>query len=245
MNNIMKIINIVLPPRCPLSGDVVDAPGMVSPAMWPKLSFIAAPYCGCCGFPFEFSTDAPGALCAACLKEPPVYRRARAALVYDDISRDLILGFKHGDQIHNVRAFLPWLKQAGRDVIDDADILMPVPLHRWRILKRRYNQSAVIAQHLGRDIGKPVLLDGLTRIRATPTQGHLKAKDRERNVKKAFALNPARHNQIENKKILLIDDVYTTGSTVKECARVLMEQGRASSVDILAVAKVVRPERVS
>lgn len=236
-------MDLVLPPRCPVSGEIVDGPGLVSPAVWASLSFISAPYCAACGMPFEFTTDSAGMMCGACLADPPVYGHARAALTYDDASRELILGFKHGDQTQNVLSFVPWMKQAGADLWTAADVLMPVPLHWTRLLKRRYNQSALIAQGLARATCKPVLLDGLRRVRATPTQGHLKPDERKKNVKKAFIVPPKRRAQITDKNVLLIDDVYTTGATVNECARALQEAG-AKNVDVLTLARVVKPVRM-
>ncbi len=243
MYSLSKLIDVVLPPRCPFTGEIVDSAGTVSPSAWAALSFIAAPYCDACGFPFEFAVPKGSGetLCAACLSDRPPYKHARAALVYNDASRDFILGFKHGDQIHSVVAMVPWLKQAGADILADADIIVPVPLHRWRLLRRRYNQAAIIGRAIAKECGKNFVPDALTRTRATPAQGHLKAKERAQNVKRAFALHPAR--SVSGKKIVLVDDVYTTGATVNECVKVLLRAG-AAEVSILTLARVVKPGRV-
>lgn len=237
-----KILDVVLPPRCPLSGEIVDAQGMLAPESWASLQFISDPVCSACGLPLELHIEGE-AKCVACLKIPPVYGKGRSALVYDDISRDLILGFKHGDQIQSVPSFVPWLRQAGAKLLEDADILVPVPLHRWRLLRRRYNQAALLAQALGRATDKLCTPDILHRIRPTPSQGHLKAKERLKNVRKAFCLSPRYLWQIKGKNILLIDDVYTTGSTVSECTKVLLAGG-AAQVNVLTLARVVRPVRL-
>lgn len=243
MYSFSRLIDIVLPPRCPFTGEIVDSTGTVSPAAWAALSFIAAPYCDACGFPFEFSVPkgASETLCAACLSDRPAYKHARAALVYNDASRDFILGFKHGDQMHSVVAMVPWLKQAGAGLLADAEVVVPVPLHRWRLLRRRYNQAAVIGRAVATACGKDFLPDALTRTRATPTQGHLKAKERAQNVKRAFAVHPGRN--VTGKKILLVDDVYTTGATINECVKVLLKAG-AAEVSVLTLARVVKPGRV-
>ena len=221
----------------------MEGQGLLSPAAWASLSFIAAPFCDCCGLPFGFETDeASGALCSLCLIETPPFKTARSALIYDDVSRDLILGFKHGDQTQSVPVMVPWLKQAGADMLADADMLVPVPLHRWRLLKRRYNQSALMAAALARAVSKPHCPDALLRIRSTPPQGHLKAPDREKNVRHAFTVSPTRKARIKGCKIILIDDVFTTGSTVRECAEALLSGG-AASVGVLTLARVVRPHR--
>lgn len=244
MRSFTKWVDAVLPPRCPFTGEIVDSQGTISPAAWAELSFITAPQCHACGFPFEFALPAGAseALCAICLADRPEYARARAALVYNDASRDFILGFKHGDQMHSVVAMMPWLKQAGADILPGADAIVPVPLHRWRLLRRRYNQAAVIGGALAKEAGKAFMPDALVRMRATPTQGHLKAKERAENVKRAFILHPKR--SVAGKNIVLIDDVYTTGATVRECVKVLMKGG-AKSVNVLTLARVVKSGRVS
>lgn len=235
-------IDQVLPPRCIVSGEAVDKQGMIAPKVWASLDFIAAPYCDLCGVPFEFDTATGGDHCAPCLQNPPHFTKARSALKYNDASRSMILGFKHADQTHAVLAFMPWLKSAGAEFFqpfDKADIIMPVPLHFRRLLTRRYNQAAILAQRLGREVDIPVLVGGLKRIRHTPSQGHLKAGERAKNVKKAFSVPEKYREQIEGRTILLIDDVFTTGSTVGECAKVLKKSG-AAKVYVLCIARVVK-----
>lgn len=237
---LMQAVDMVLPPRCVVTGEPVEAQGMVAPGAWAKLDFIADPFCAACGFPFEFAVD-DKSLCAQCLADPPPFTAARAALKYNDASRSLILGFKHGDQTHAVRAFIPWLRRAGAEMLAQADYLAPVPLHPWRLIARRYNQSALMAKALAVDIEKPCLVDALIRVRATPSQGYLKAKERFKNVKSAFAVNPRYATTLKGKSIVLIDDVYTTGATAQECARMLIKGG-AEKVFVLALARVVRGE---
>lgn len=242
MFSMQKMIDMILPPRCPISGETVDMQGTVSPEAWRKLAFISAPYCDCCGFPFMFAQSgaAQDMLCAACLKERPDYTSARAAIAYDDASRDFILGFKHGDQTHAVVAMIPWLKQAGGALWEHADVVLPVPLHRWRLLRRRYNQSGLIAKIMARETGRLYLPDALVRTRATPTQGRLRAQARQDNVHKAFAVGAKAAPKLRGKNIILIDDVYTTGATVRECAKVLKTAG-AASVHVITLARVIGP----
>lgn len=245
MSQLNKIIDFILPPRCIVSGDMVDKQGMLSPQSWSALNFISDPQCHLCGFPFDFDSGEvkEGNICAACYKEPPLFDKARSALVYDDASRDIILAYKHADQTQSVPSFLPWLERAGKDILDQADCLIPVPLHRWRILRRRFNQSALIAQYLSKETQIPCLLDVLKRTRATQTQGHLHANQRKKNVKNAFVVQDQYKTTIRQKNIVLIDDVYTTGSTVSECTKALIKSGVAS-VNVLTLARVVRPVRV-
>lgn len=232
-------VDFVLPPRCPATGEIVDAPGMVSPLAWDRLRFIADPLCACCGLPFGFDGGGAEALCLSCLRERPVFAAARAALAYDDASRDLILRFKHSDQTHTAPTFVPWLRRAGRVMLADADVLVPVPLHRGRLLKRRYNQAALLAAALARDTGLPWLPDTLRRTKATVTQGKMSAKARHFNVKRAFAVPPEQRAAIAGKKIVLVDDVFTTGATVSECTKTLLDAG-AQIVSVLTIARVVR-----
>jgi ComF family protein len=233
-----QAVDMVLPPRCIITGDTVEAQGMVAPRAWAELDFISSPFCNACGFPFDFEADGES-LCGPCVSERPAYESARATLKYNESSRGLILGFKHGDKTHAVRAFVPWLKKTGEYMLACADYLVPVPLHRWRLVSRRYNQAALIAQALSKECGLAVILDGLERVRATPSQGHLTAKQRFKNVKKAFTLNPKAREKIKGKTIVLIDDVYTTGATVQECTDVLLKGG-AAQVHVLTLARVVK-----
>ena len=240
------LIDSVLPPRCPFTGEIVDSQGMVAPEAWKNLTFIAAPYCHACGFPFDFavSSGQGEVLCPSCHADRPPYGRARSAIAYDDASRDFILGFKHGDRTEAVVSMIPWLRAAGADLWDGADLLVPVPLHRLRLLRRRYNQAALIAQKIGKDRGIPCLVDALIRRKATPSQGHLTASERQKNVRHAFSVNGKCQQKIIGKKIILVDDVYTTGATVSECVSILLRAG-AASVDVLTLARVVKPSRVS
>jgi ComF family protein len=231
------VLDWLLPPVCPATGQDVDVHGTVAADYWASLRFIRAPFCRQCAMPFPHEIGGDNPICAACLDNPPAFRAGRAALIYDDASRKLILRFKHGDQLQAVRTLVPWLREAGAELLAGADVLIPVPLHRWRLLKRRYNQSALLAQALGKATGKPVLMHALRRVRATPPQGGLKRAERLSNVKNAFLVADA--GAILDKAVVLVDDVFTTGATLDACARALLNAG-AKSVDVLAVARVVK-----
>lgn len=245
MSYFERVINFILPPRCIVTGDIVDTQGMVSGSVWGKLNFISSPYCNCCGFPFDYDLDSlgEGNLCAVCLKYPPIYDKARSALVYDDASRDIILGYKHGDQTYALPTFLPWLERAGADLFDGVDYIMPVPLHPFRLLRRRFNQSGLMAQILGKERRLDCLVDGLKRIRATPVQGFLERSERKKNVKNAFRVSDKYTQSLKGKNILLIDDVLTTGATISECTKELKRHG-VNEVRILTLARVVKSTRL-
>lgn len=242
-----SLISVILPPRCALTGEIVDSPGMISAEAWSRLTFIAPPCCDLCGVPFDIDDHREDMgvenksylQCASCLTNPPHYNHARSSIIYDDQSRDLILAFKHGDQTHLTVTFTPWLTTLYNQQSWKADYIIPVPLHWTRLFKRRYNQSAILAQHISHVIKIPVLFTALKRNRRTKTQGHLSPKDREKNVKNAFYISNKHIIDIQNKHILLIDDVLTTGATVNECARILKEAG-AQTVKILTIARAVR-----
>lgn len=236
----MTGVDLVLPPRCPVSGDLVERQGMVSAAAWKEMSFISAPLCACCGLPFEI-TLAAGAetLCGACLADPPPFRMARAALRYDGAGRELVLAFKHGDKTHAAGAFLPWLVRAGAPFLKEADALVPVPLHPLRLLRRRYNQSCIMSIYMARETGLPVWTGALHRHRATASQGKMNVRQRADNVRSAFSVQEDRRRVIRGSRLVLVDDVYTTGATARACASALLKAG-AERVDVLTLARVVR-----
>jgi ComF family protein len=232
-------LNAVLPPRCLGCGEPVADTGTLCAPCWSGLSFIAPPVCAACGYPFAFA-EAAGALCGACARDRPVYNRARAALVYDAASRGLILALKHGDRTDSAPSLARWIGGAARALLDEADLVAPVPLHRWRLLARRYNQSALLAHALARATGLPCVADLLVRWRRTPSQGGLTARQRRDNVRGAFAVNRARTAALAGKRVVLVDDVLTTGATAESCARALI-QGGAAAVEVATLARVVRP----
>lgn len=185
-----------------------------------------------------------GALCAPCLAEPPSFQRARAVMLYGEFSRSLVLKFKHSDRLDPAPAYARWLVRSGGALLADADMIAPVPLHWRRLFARRYNQSAILAQQVARLCDKPVIPDLLTRTRPTPSQGHLKRTQRGKNVAGAFALNDRWAETISGKRVLLIDDVLTTGSTAEHCARALL-RGGAAGIDVLTLARVALPGQQS
>lgn len=229
--------DIVLPSQCLGCAAVVEAPDTLCAPCWAKLVMIGPAACQCCGLPFSFDQDAP--LCGECIRLTPPFARARAAFIYNDGSRHLIMAFKHGDRPEAARLFARWMASAAPDLIADADVLVPVPLDPKRLFKRRFNQAALIAKEIARRHDIPVLFDVVERIRPTPGQGHLSAAQRRRNVAGAFAVPTARKAQVTDKRVLLIDDVFTTGATARAVTRQLNKAG-ARAVDVLTTARVVR-----
>lgn len=234
-----RLIDSILPPLCLGCGEIVGPGGALCAACWPRFSFIAAPQCARCGTPFAEDLG-PEALCAACLARAPRFRRARAALLYDDRSRRLILPFKHGDRTDMARTCGTWMARAGAELLAEADLVAPVPLHWRRLFTRRYNQALLLARHLVQDQPVKLAPDLLLRHRWTGSQAGLAAKERRHNVREAFAIHPRWRDAVKGKAVLLIDDVLTTGATVEACARALQRAG-ARHVDVLTLARVVRP----
>jgi len=228
-------VDAVLPPLCLSCGAIVSEPGALCGACWEKVGFLAAPHCQACGHPFEFDAG-DQSLCGHCLREPPPWRRARAVFRYDEHSKGLILRFKHADRLEGAPAFARWMARAGAELLAECDLIVPVPLHRFRLLARRYNQAALLANALGKQTGIAVAPDVLTRTRRTESQGHMNREQRRKNVRGAFVVRqPAR---VAGKRVVLVDDVLTTGATLGECARVLKAAG-AHSVDVLTLGRVV------
>ncbi len=235
-----RVLDAVLPPLCLGCGEIVETAGALCVGCWPGFSFIASPHCAQCGVPFS-SDIGDQALCVDCLTRPPRFRRARAAMIYDDRSRRLVLPFKHGDRTDMARACGGWMARAGAELLVDADLVAPVPLHWRRLLTRRYNQALLLAQSVAREAAHTKLApDLLRRRRWTGSQAGLKARERRRNVREAFEVHPRWMAHLKGKAVLLVDDVLTTGATVEACTAVL-ERGGARSVDVLTLARVVRP----
>jgi ComF family protein len=231
--------DLIWPPRSLLSEKFVSRPGAIEPALWARLTFLSAPCCFHCGFPFE--TDAgPEAVCGACAAKAPAYHRARAAVAYDDLSRALVLELKHAGRRDGLPVFAAWMNQAGAELVAEADLIAPAPLHWTRLAARRFNQAAWLAQALGKLSGKKVAYAALARVKGGKSQAGMDAGQRRRNVSGAFRVRPESRRLIAGKNILLIDDVFTTGATAEACARAL-KRGGAARTDVVTLARVVRP----
>lgn len=224
-------LDMLFPPQS-LDGGPRPLAGGFSAQGWSKIRFLDGPVCDGCGAPFEFD---PGARCAACLAKPRAFDAARAACLYDETSRAPILQLKHADRLDLAPMFARWLSRSAAVLVDQADAIAPVPLHPLRLLHRRYNQAAEIARPLAVMTGTPYLPDALVRRRATATQGGKSGSGRKRNVAGAFEVPDPR--RVAGLRILLIDDVLTTGATAEGCARALKAAG-AARVDLAVVARV-------
>ncbi len=201
------------------------------------MTFLEDPVCDGCGMGFEVDAGAFTERCAACLAQPYAFARARAACVYDEASRGLILKLKHGDHQPFAPLFARWISRSAAPLLAEADAVVPVPLHPLRLLSRRFNQAAEVARPLARDAGLDFLPDALVRRTHTASQGGKSARGRRLNVKQAFAVAPSGARRVKGRRILLVDDVLTTGATAEACARALLDAG-ARAVDLAVVARV-------
>jgi ComF family protein len=234
-------IDILLPPRCLACETPVERQGLLCADCFPRHRFITAPMCARCGVPFAHAGEAgPGGLCAACLTQPPVFGRARAVWRYDAASRDVILPLKHADRTELAPALGRLMATAGRELLDGAELLAPVPLHYRRLVARRYNQAVLLARAVGRIAHVPVVPDLLRRVRATPSLGDLGAAARAAVLAGTIAVASRHRARLAGRRVVLIDDVLTSGATANECAGVLLTAG-AAAVDVLAVARVPLP----
>jgi ComF family protein len=235
------LLDLLLPPQCVTCDAPVDAPGLMCAECFRQTGFITEPFCVCCGVPFASAAlGGTGGLCPACEDSPPSFRCARAALRYDAQGRRLILPFKHADHQELASTLAPHMARAGAGLLREADVLVPVPLHRTRLFHRRYNQAALLAQAVGRIAGCPCIPDALLRQRATESLGEKSATERATEVAGAFSVRPSRSSQMAGKHVLLVDDVMTSGATANACTAVLLAAG-ATSVDVLVAARVPDP----
>ncbi len=229
-------LDIALPTLCVSCREPVSGEG-VCPACWSKLSFIAPPYCPRLGIPFVYDPG-PDLLSMEAIANPPAYRRARAAVRYDGVARTMVHALKYQDRTDLAPTMGRWMVRAGHELLNETDALIPVPLHWKRSWSRRYNQSGALARIIGRLANVPVESDVLRRIRSTEQQVGLSRSERALNVQGAFKVPVEKKSAIQGRKIILIDDVLTSGATVDACARALL-RAKAASVDVLVFSRVV------
>ncbi len=231
-------LDLALPRLCAACREPVEGQGLCA-GCWSKLSFISRPYCERLGIPFVYDPG-PGILSMEAIASPPAYRRARAAVRFDDVSRALVHALKYGDRIDLAPMMGRWLSQAGHELLAEADALVPVPLHWRRKWARRFNQSATLAAAVSATSGVPIAAGALKRVKATAQQVGLSRSERAANVQGAFRVPPEGKAAVVGRSLVLVDDVLTSGATVDGCARALLRAG-ARNVDVLVFARVADP----
>jgi ComF family protein len=232
------VVDLVFPPRCPLCGEATAAQLGLCGACWSQLAIPGEPSCALCSRPFGSGTSlGEEAVCAPCLADPPRHDGIAAATLYNDASRKLVLAFKRGRRIALSR-MMARLMAAKLGAVDSEWIIVPVPLHRWRLWQRGYNQAALLAGDVARQRGARLVVDGLYRRKATPTLGGLGSKARARALSGAIAVNPKRAAALKERSVVLIDDVLTSGATSNACVSALKRTG-ARKVVIACFARVL------
>jgi ComF family protein len=233
-------LDVALPTLCVSCREPVDGEGVCA-ACWAKLSFIAPPFCPRLGIPFVYDPG-PELLSMEAIANPPAYQRARAAVRYDDVARTLVHSLKYQDRTDLAPTMGRWMARAGQQLLADADVLVPVPLHWRRGWSRRYNQSGALARVIAKYSGVELASEALRRVRPTEQQVGLSRAQRASNVQGAFKVASDRNAQIQGRRVILVDDVLTSGATADACARALL-RAKAAQVDVLVFARVVDSHR--
>ncbi|KRB63028.1 amidophosphoribosyltransferase [Rhizobium sp. Root708] len=231
------VADLVYPPSCAVCGVETGGHRGVCPKCWSAIRFIERPYCEILGIPFSHDLG-PGIVSAAAIANPPPFDRLRSAAFHDDAVRRLVHALKYRDRTDLAPMMAGWMRRAGGEAIAQCDAILPVPLHRTRVLSRKFNQAAELARHLAAQSDRPLLPGTLLRTRRTRQQVGLGAKAREDNVRGAFALTRGREGDVFGKRLVLVDDVYTTGATVAAAAKVLRKEG-AADITVLTFARAL------
>lgn len=228
--------NLIVPPLCMQCEQIVDVPGVFCPKCWNSVRFISKPYCEVLGIPFRYSLG-EGTLSAEAIANPPSFKRARSAVLYDENMRALVSQLKYSDKTEFAPWMANWMRQAGRELLNEKPVIVPIPLHRFRMFTRRYNQSAELGRHIAKQEELSFEPNALLRVKNTKQQVGLNRLERARNVQGAFRVPVEFNHLVKGKNILLIDDVFTTGATVNAATNAVNRAG-AKAVDVLTFARV-------
>jgi len=232
------VIGLIYPPGCIACQAATVEPHGLCAACWSGIRFIERPFCERLGTPFQVDLGQP-LLSPAAIADPPVFGRARAVAEYDGTASLLVHRLKYNDRLELARALGTMMTRAGAELLAEADVIVPVPLHRWRLWRRRFNQAMVLAKVVSTESGVPCDPSLLHRVKRTRRQVGLTKAQRQENLQGAFRVPPEPRARLKGKRVLLVDDVLTTGSTANAAARALL-RGGAASVDVLAFARVVQ-----
>ncbi len=233
----LALVDFVYPPTCPGCQVLVGRHAGICGRCWSALRFIERPYCEVLGMPFSQDLGSE-ILSAEAIANPPPFARLRSAVVHDGLARTLVHGLKYRDRTELAPMMAAWMVRAGDGLIEASDLIVPVPLHSYRLFMRKFNQSGELARAIARQTGKPLVIGALRRTRRTRQQIGLSAAARQDNVQGAFAVTPFGKEALFGKRVLLVDDVYTTGATVSAATRAL-RRGGAAEVGVLTFARAL------
>ena len=232
-------VSLIYPPRCLGCGGLVDADFGLCGTCWRDTGFIGGTVCDACGVPLPGGGDVASPHCDACLATPRPWAQGRTALLYRDMGRRLVLALKHGGRQEIARPGARWMAQAAQGLLPDTALIAPVPLHWRRLLKRRYNQSALLAKALSAETGRSWCPDLLQRVRHTPSLDGLGRAERYSVLQEAIAVHPRRRHRIIMRPVILVDDVFTSGATLTACTKACLAAG-SGPVFVLALARVAK-----
>jgi len=231
------VLDFVLPPRCPSCGEIVADQHSFCPECWQGIHFLGDPCCARCGLPFAYDLG-PDAMCGGCHADPPPFHRARAAMAYGPVARTIALRLKYGRRIGLARLAARFMIRHVESDDPSALLFVPVPLHRWRLWWRGFNQSALIANALAALAGATAANEALVRSVRTPPLRRMSASKRRKLVRNAFAIGDGQAGRIAGRHVILVDDIWTTGATASACAKVLKRAG-AARIDLLCWSRVL------
>lgn len=239
LHQIQTSLSLLYPPRCLGCGALVESEFGLCGACWRETPFIGGLVCDACGAPVQGAQTDHRVECDACMKTPRPWSMGRATMLYRGKGRDLVLALKHSDRADIAGPAGRWMARAARPLIRPDTLILPVPLHWSRVLRRKYNQSALLAKPLGLAIERPVGLDVLRRVRKTVSLDHRPATERFLHLSGAIQVAPDRIAQIRQRSLLLVDDVMTSGATLSACTEACLDAG-ASEVCVLVLARVAK-----
>ncbi|MEX0283362.1 MAG: double zinc ribbon domain-containing protein [Paracoccaceae bacterium] len=234
---IQAVLHTLYPPSCVSCGELVESEFGLCGHCWRDMPFISGPVCDSCGVPLPGPVDGHRLECDACMQTPRSWRMGRAAMLYSGTGRKMVLGLKHGDRQDIARPAGQWLAQAAKPLIQPDMVIAPVPLHRFRLLRRRYNQSALLSRAVATRLNLTHCPDLLVRTRQTPSLDRRTREERTEILSGAIAVHPGRTGQIKDRPVLIVDDVMTSGATLEACSTACLVGG-ASDVFVLVLARV-------
>lgn len=236
---IQTAVSLIYPAQCMGCGGLVSSDfGLCGPC-WAEMHFISGTVCEGCGAPLPGEADGFRLECDSCLRHPRPWSQGRSALLYEGQGRKLVLGLKHGDRTEIAQTAAGWLERAAQPLLQDDPLLCPVPLHWTRLLKRKYNQSALLAEALAKRTDLQHCPDLLRRSRRTPALEGKTRDQRYRILGSAIEANPGRKNRVKGRNVLIVDDVMTSGATLSACTDACLQAG-AAEVRVAVLARVTQ-----